>query len=163
LALEALNSRSGFISIVPDLALIESARQSPEASRYLLPEPPFHRRCAELFEFVVVAGGDCFPCIPGAGIPALCLGSLERESPIEILKRTMGDPRYVRLWNEGPFHIFDKVRSSDAGPKLYEGYADACHFHRQALLDASMAPIATRLDFPVPASFDPRLLGGLPA
>jgi hypothetical protein len=160
LALEAMNSRSGFVSVVPDVSLLERLGNSDEAQPYLLPEPPLRRRCAELFEFVVVAGGDCFPCLPGAGIPELCLGSLDREPALQIMKRAMTNPRHLRLWKEGPFHLYQSIRNSEASVRLSRGYADACHFHRQALRDSRMSRVvASQIDLPAPTA--PGLFGEL--
>jgi hypothetical protein len=141
LAMQCVNSVMGYFAIVPERSLIEAAVPPDPTSSYLLKSPPRRRRCAEFFDFVIVPGGDVYPCVPGIGVHALRLGSLERESAFDILLRTMGDEQYWKLWTDGPYHLYEEAQTCGAAEFLYPGYVDSCHFHRHFLSDPRFAEV----------------------
>ncbi len=139
LALEDVNSQGAMLVVAPEE--IDAGQTQPPAG-YLLETPPLRRRCADLFDLVVVAGGDCYPCLAGAGLDGLCLGSIEREPVLDVLRRATGGERYRRLREEGPYSLFELARRSEAAGRLSAGYVDACHFHRHVLRDPLLRSVA---------------------
>ena len=158
LALEALNRRASFIQSTPNTALILAAEPAEARSAWLVDSPP-RRRCAELFNFVIVEGGDCYPCLEGVGLSALCLGSLERESALAILQRALADRHFQSLRNLGPHRLFTYLRSSQASDRLEPGYVDACHFHRHILSNPALASEAAQCNLdPAPTAIATQIL-----
>ncbi len=143
-ALETLNRKASFIQSVPNTALILAAEPETKAA-WLLDAPP-RRRCAELFNFVIVEGGDCYPCIEGVGLAALRLGSLECEPALAIMQRAMADRSCQHLRKVGPQPLFVHIQKSEASSRLAPGYVDACHFHRHILSDPVLALEASHFE-----------------
>jgi hypothetical protein len=144
LGLETFNADTGFLQVVPLSRLTEGTTPPDPATSFLLEEPPLGRRCADLYAFFIVPGGDVYPCARGVGVPALRLGSLQHESVATLLHTACADHDLGKLRLEGPYHLYRAVKASDAAHRLYAGYLDGCHFHRHVLLDAELAAVVER-------------------
>jgi hypothetical protein len=146
LALETLNADAGFLHVIPLSSLTEGTRSPDRQPGYLLDEPPLRRRCAGLLDFLIAPGGDVYPCARGIGVPALRLGSLNNESVLDIIRRTLANSALRKLRAEGPYYLYKAVKGSKARNLLYPGYVDCCHFHHHALSDPELAQIVSRTE-----------------
>ena len=109
---------------------------------YLLPAPPRYARCAELMGFVIVPGGDVYPCSSGIGFAQLRLGNIEAEAIESVVRRAMADDALRRLHDNGPFYLYEACAESGESARLAAGYVSACQFHRHVLADPTLAAVA---------------------
>jgi radical SAM protein with 4Fe4S-binding SPASM domain len=145
LALEVLNSDTSVVRIEP-LGNFSAGAQWPKA--FLLASPPRHCRCAELMGFVIVPGGDVYPCSGGVGLPQLRLGNLETQGVEEILQHATSRADLRRLRNEGPYFLYEACRESPHSGMLPQGFVSSCQFHRFVLSNGPLAEIAAAAGAP---------------
>jgi hypothetical protein len=142
LAFEAFNSDSAFMQVVPLPEITDGSRPpDPDGGRLLLSPPPTRRRCASLFAFFVMPGGDAYPCDRGVGMAALRLGSLKDESVSAIMRRTVANAALRKLHDCGPQFLYQAVQAAPEARLLYRGYVDACHFHHHLLSDSQLSSV----------------------
>lgn len=137
-ALDSVNERISFIIIGADYDAYDVAVRQGVKPEQLLSAPPRHRRCAELFQLVVLPGGDVYPCDAGAGLDALRLGSLHTASVDEIMARLRGDTDMSRLRDRGVYAVYRLLVDAGAPENVCAPYVDACHFHRKLLSDPAL-------------------------
>jgi hypothetical protein len=145
LALEQISSDSSFVHVT--YIYLDSApsqqngrdRDGHELGFYL-PEPS-RLRCAEKFGFMVMPGGDVYPCLAGLGLEQLRLGNLAEQTAEEVIVSAIMRPGLCRLRATGPRHLFDRIAASPAVKSLRSGYLDPCDFHRHALQSPELARV----------------------
>ena len=133
LGLEVVNCDTSVIRVEPTRGAVR--QQGIEwPSEYLLTAPPRYARCAELMGFVVVPGGDVYPCAGGVGIKQLCLGNLETDTVATIAQKATARAELRQLRNQGPFFLYEESQRSPALTSPSPGYLSSCDFHRQWLM-----------------------------
>ena len=130
--LESINCRTSIIRVSHS----QYKKTTPhDAVQFLLPEPPRHRRCAELMGFTIVPGCDIYPCSSSIGIRSFCAGNLKKQPVEDIMKSIYFNHTFNKLRNEGPHYIFRSITSAGKRDLLREGYMDTCDFHGHVLTD----------------------------
>jgi len=135
MALDVMNADTSITQVVP------MPHSHGTGGQWILEAPPLRRRCAEFFAFFVAAGGDVYPCSHGAGLSALRLGSLSKESILAIVERAIALTGLKELRDNGPHSLYQAIRHSGHGDRLLPGFVDACHFHRHVLSDPALNQI----------------------
>ena len=110
LGLEVINCDTSVIRVDPvsDGQTAGSCDRWPRG--YLLESPPKYARCAELMGFVIVPGGDVYPCLSGIGYTQLRIGNMETQTVQEIMQTAMHSDALRKLRNEGPFFLYEVLR-----------------------------------------------------
>jgi hypothetical protein len=80
------------------------------------------------------------------GIPALRIGSLQHESVLEIMSRSLCSVPLQKLREEGPYYLYEGIKESSAPSSLYAGYVDSCHFHQHAMREAALREVVLELE-----------------
>lgn len=93
-------------------------------------KPPRHSRCAERMGFVIVTGGDVYPCASGVGCLELKLGNLNSQSVSELIGAATSNATLLQLRTSGPYFLYEEDPRPIPGSP---GYLGACDFHRQLL------------------------------
>ena len=138
LSLEVINCDTSVIRVDP-VSGGQTARSCDRLPQgYLLQSPPKYARCAELMGFVIVPGGDVYPCMSGIGCTQLRIGNMETQTVQEIVQTAMHSDALRKLRNEGPFFLFEVLRNSRDAGTLPRGFVSSCDFHRWLLAKASL-------------------------
>jgi len=140
LALEVVNCDTSVIRVEPRAGASADGAEWPAG--YLLPAPPRYARCAELMGFVIVPGGDVYPCSSGIGFSQLRLGNIEAEPIESVVRRTMADAALRKLHDKGPYYLYELCSESADSARLAAGDVSACQFHRHVLADPKLVAVA---------------------
>jgi Iron-sulfur cluster-binding domain len=136
LSLEVLNCDTSVIRVEP----VSGGQADKNGSRwpqgYLLDTPPRYARCAELMGFVIVPGGDVYPCSSSIGFTQFRIGNMETQTVQEILQSATANAELQKLRSEGPFFLYQSMRDSKQAGALPRGFVSSCDFHRWILANA---------------------------
>jgi hypothetical protein len=137
LGLEVINCDTSIIRVEP----VRGGQTGPDGVQwppgYLLDTPPRYARCAELMGFVIVPGGDVYPCASSVGFPQFRIGNMEMQTVAEIIRSAMTGAELQQLRREGPFFLYQSLRGSNNAKALPRGFVSSCDFHRWILANVS--------------------------
>lgn len=84
--------------------------------------------CEDALTLTVTVQGDVYPCCAGSELcPALCLGSIARESLATIVNRAHSNIVLRTLVSVGPARLSALIEESNLSHLLLPAYTNACH------------------------------------
>jgi hypothetical protein len=144
LSLEVVNCDTSVIRVEPVNSVQTGKNGSQWPQGYLLDTPPRYARCAELMGFVIVPGGDVYPCASSIGFTEFRIGNMETETVQEIVLNAMTTAELQKLRSEGPFFLYQSLRDSKQAGAIPRGFVSSCDFHRWMLTNASSTETSAR-------------------